>query len=129
MDATEPGARPVELPVESWLVIDSAMGAETSVEGQTGDEAGVVELGLSVRRAGWNALPDWPSDPQGFTSWPQPGRRVTIALSASQWSLVLAVLDRWAEVGDSLDDPKQAEEAQRCRALAEHLRSELDSTP
>ncbi|MBO3682500.1 hypothetical protein [Streptomyces sp. NEAU-YJ-81] len=129
MDVAEPGPRSVELPVASWLVIDSAMGDEISVEGEGGDEAGVVELGVSVRRAGWNALPDWPSDPQGFASWPRSGQQVTIALSESQWSLVVAVLDRWAEVYDGLDDPKQTEEARRCRAIAEHIRRDLDSMP
>ncbi|WP_049558912.1 hypothetical protein [Nonomuraea sp. SBT364] len=126
MEMGEPARQPVEILVTDWLLIDAVVDNEVSVEAVDGDSRGVVALGSAVREAGWDALPDWPVDPAGFADWPQPGRRVTIALTDPQWSLVVDALERWAAVGAQRADVGRAEESMRFRAIAERLRRDLD---
>lgn len=57
------------------------MDDEISIEGENDDPQHLVQAGMGIRRAGWDALPDWPQDPAGFVEWPRPGQTVTIALS------------------------------------------------
>ncbi|TDU80674.1 hypothetical protein [Streptomyces sp. KS 21] len=128
MGTVEPAIHPVELLVEHWLAIDSVIDSEISTGAEGGVPRHVVELGQAIRQAGWKALPDWPVEPADFAQWPRPGQRVTIALSAPQWFLVLAALERWAQAADRVGSPEHVEEAQQNRAIAEQLRQALNKS-
>ncbi|HZM75945.1 MAG TPA: hypothetical protein VFC19_09475 [Candidatus Limnocylindrales bacterium] len=115
----------VRLETRKWLVIDATMDNEVSVEAEDGDPRGVVDLGMSIRRAGWDQVPGWPRDVQGFETWPAPGQTSTISLSRPQWDLVLSALERWAAVSDRSPDPGSADDAAQSRAIAELVRVQL----
>ncbi|WP_377273711.1 hypothetical protein [Peterkaempfera sp. SMS 1(5)a] len=117
-DPVESSLHSTEILVEHWLAIDSEINNEVSVEAEKGDPRHVVEMAQAIQRVGWEALPDWPSGSR-------PDQRVTISLSESQWSLVLAVLEHWAKVADSVGSPGQIEDAQQNRAIAKQLRRAL----
>jgi hypothetical protein len=108
-----------------WLLIDSIMDNEVSVEAQNGDPSGVVDLGRSIRQAGWDQIPGWPHDLQGFETWPVPGQRSTIALSRPQWDLVISTLERWAAVSDRSPDPRTPDVATSSRTIAALVRAQL----
>jgi len=108
-----------------WLIIDSTMDNEVIGEAQNGDPSGVVDLGMSIRQAGWDQIPGWPHDIQGFETWPAPGQRSTIALSRPQWDLVISTLERWAAVSDRSRDPRSADDAASSRAIAALVRAQL----
>jgi len=115
----------VQMETRQWLIIDSTMDNEVIGEAQNGDPSGVVDLGMSIRQAGWDQIPGWPHDIQGFETWPAPGQRSTIALSRPQWDLVISTLERWAAVSDRSRDPRSADDAASSRAIAALVRAQL----
>ncbi|MFI0406310.1 hypothetical protein [Actinomadura sp. 3N508] len=112
----------VRMETRQWLVIDGTMDNEVITEAQDGDPRGVVDLGSSIRQAGWDQIPGWPRDVTGFLTWPTPGQMSTMVLEGSQWALVVSVLDEWAAVEESLDHADGAEEM---RAIADLVRGQL----
>ncbi|GAA3261125.1 hypothetical protein GCM10020216_101470 [Nonomuraea helvata] len=85
-------------------MIDGTMDNEIDTQATDGDPAEVAELGRSIRRTGWDALPDWPRDAAGLETWPPPGHEVTISLTEQQGNLVVSALDAWAEIADQEHD-------------------------
>ncbi|MGW4995140.1 hypothetical protein ACWEQ3_47485 [Streptomyces mirabilis] len=106
-------------------MIDATLDNDISVEGQDGDPNQTVELAISIRHAGWAALPDWPEDAAELESWVRPGQIVTMALTGPQWNLIVTALDRWAAVAGSRGTSEGAEKAREIRAIAEQLRQHL----
>ena len=84
--------------------------------------SGVAQLGLSIRQAGWDQLPDWPHDAEGLKTWPAPGQTATMTLTGSQWDLVITALHHWAAVDDRL---QEADSAAECRAIAAAIQTQL----
>ncbi|MFG2050860.1 hypothetical protein ACGFIW_25930 [Micromonospora sp. NPDC048935] len=134
-------ARPehsINLLVSDWLLIDATMdnhvnsaidgavpsGSEWESPGDARAETGatrppaVARLGISIRQAGWDQIPGWPHDVEGFRTWPAPGQTATVTLTGVQWRLVVVALRHWAAVAESLSD---AEVAARSRAIATAL--------
>jgi hypothetical protein len=70
-----PGGSGTLLGHGQWLLIDGTMDNEVSTEAENGDPRGVVDLGNSIRRAGWDQNPGWPQDRRGFDTWRAPGQR------------------------------------------------------
>ncbi len=68
----------------------------------------VALLGMSIRQAGWDQIPGWPRDAAGFAIWPAPGQSATMTLTGAQWRLILAALEHWAAVDESMSDPAGA---------------------
>jgi hypothetical protein len=75
----------------------------------------VAQLGTSIRQAGWNQIPGWPHDAEGFKTWPALGETATMTLDGTQWKLIVFALRYWAEVDERLSD---AEGAAKSRAIA-----------
>jgi hypothetical protein len=82
----------------------------------------VVRLGMSIRQAGWDHLPDWPQDAAGLADLPAPGRTMTMTLTGEQWELVGSALHTWAAVDDRTGD---AEGARRSLAIAAAVKEQL----
>jgi hypothetical protein len=115
----------VRMKTRQWLVVDATMDNEISVEAVDGDPRGVVELGSSIRQAGWDQIPDWPHELAGFAQWPAPGQTSTMVLTGSQWELVASALERWAGVSEGVGDPGSAESVKQSRAIAALVRGQL----
>lgn len=113
------------IPVAHWLVVDAILDNEISVEGEHGDPRHVLDLAHTIRQAGWDHLPDWPTDPAGFADSPQPGQTVTMPLTHTQWDLILDCLDRWAAVAADLETPNSRADARQSRQIADQLRHQL----
>jgi hypothetical protein len=75
----------------------------------------VAQLGTSIRQAGWDQIPDWPHDAEGFKAWPAPGQTAAMTLTGTQWKLVVIALHYWADVDERLSDDKGAAKS---RAIA-----------
>lgn len=114
----------VQLPTRHWLTIDGTMDNEVHSRVEDGDRGG-VELGRSIRQAGWGQIPGWPRDAAGFATWPAPGQTSTVVLNAAQWGLVVAGLDRWADVDESLGIPEHTEMAEEKRIISALIRTRL----
>ncbi|MYS80289.1 hypothetical protein [Embleya scabrispora] len=91
---------------------------------ERGDHDG-AELAGSVRRAGWDQIPDWPRDAAGFATWPAPGQTSALVLNAARWALVVSGLDRWADIDDSLGIPEHAAMANEKRNISALIRARL----
>ncbi|GAA2255273.1 hypothetical protein GCM10010402_08180 [Actinomadura luteofluorescens] len=115
----------VLMATRQWLIVDAVIDNEVSTEAQDGDPGNVVDLGNSVRRAGWAQNPGWPRDLKGFGTWPAPGQESPMALSGAQWGLVLSVLDQWSAVAAGLGDLESADRAEEERAIAALIRVQL----
>jgi hypothetical protein len=118
----------VRMETRQWLIIDGTMDNEVSTQIENGDPRGVVDLGSSIRQAGWDQIPGWPQDVKGFETWPAPGQQSTMTLSGSQWALVLSALEHWATVSESVEGfggPDRAEDAERSLAIAAVIRAQL----
>ncbi|MFC5183603.1 hypothetical protein [Actinomadura harenae] len=115
----------VRMETRQWLVIDATLDNEVSVEARSGDSRNVVDLGSSIRQAGWNQIPGWPNEVEGFEHWPAPGQTSTMTLNRAQWDIVVLTLDRWAAVSDSLEDPGSAADAEQSRSIAALIRAQL----
>jgi hypothetical protein len=94
-----------EEPGDSWDVE-----AEDAIR-----EPAVAKVGMSIRQAGWDQIPGWPDDAEGFKTWPAPSQTTTVTLTGAQWDLVVSALLHWAAVDDGTDD---AESAAASRAIA-----------
>jgi hypothetical protein len=126
----------IHLLIRDWLLIDGTMdnhvqsaidgavpdappgghtGNETDLDDELSQLPRVARLGSSIRRAGWEQIPGWPHDLEGFKTWPAPGQTATMSLTAGQWNLVVAALRHWADVDEQLSD---VEGAARSRAIA-----------
>jgi hypothetical protein len=112
----------VKMETRQWLIIDGTMDNEVISEAQNGDPSGVVDLGMSIRQAGWDQILGWPQDIHGFETWPASGQRSTIGLSRTQWDLVILTLERRAAVSDRCGDPSDAASS---RAIAALVRTQL----
>jgi hypothetical protein len=112
----------VQMETRQWLLIDSTMDNEVSTEAQDGDLHGIVDLGISIRQAGWDQIPGWPPHVEGFRNWPLPGQLTTMTLTGAQWGLVVSALECWADVSQSID---RADEAEQSRAIAALARVQL----
>jgi hypothetical protein len=108
----------IRLLVSDWLFIDATMDNHV----QSADDRGVADVGLGIRRAGWEQIPGWPHDLEGFKTWPAPGQTATMTLTAAQWELVVGALRYWADVSDRTSDP---ETAARSRAIAATVERQL----
>ncbi|MFI6515448.1 hypothetical protein ACIBF1_07815 [Spirillospora sp. NPDC050679] len=115
----------VRMETRQWLVIDATIDNEVSVEARNGDPRNVVDLGSSVRHAGWDQNPGWPRDAKGFESWPTPGQKTTMTLDGAQWELVLSALERWSAVTGRSGDPGSADQVQQDRAILALIRAQL----
>ncbi|MGW1995268.1 hypothetical protein [Embleya sp. NPDC001921] len=115
---------PVLLETRHWLTIDGTLDNEVKSRADRGDSGG-VEFGRGIRRAGWEQIPDWPRTAAGFATWPAAGRTSMVALSATQWALVVSGLEFWADVDDSLDIPEHTAMAQEKRTIAGLVRARL----
>lgn len=129
--------------ISDWLVIDGTMDnhAQSCIDGAAPDhmdeEDGhlskspgwdaaeemsqlprTAQLAISIRRAGWDQIPGWPLDVEGFKTWPAPGQMATVTLTGAQWNLVVFALRYWADIDESLSDAKGAAES---RAIADAL--------
>jgi hypothetical protein len=125
----------IQVLISDWLLVDGTMdnhiqsaidGAvpdgweqrpswDTEEEMETTELPPVAQLGSSIRQAGWDQIPGWPHDVEGFRTWPAPGQTATMTLAGVQWNLVIFALHYWADVGVRLSD---AEGAARSRAIA-----------
>jgi hypothetical protein len=112
----------VQMETRQWLSIDSTMDNEVSTEAQDGDPHDIVDLGMSIRQAGWDQIPGWPQHVEGFRNWPPPGQLTTMILTGAQWGLVVSTLECWADVSESID---RADEAEQSRAIAALTRVQL----
>ena len=112
----------VQMETRQWLSIDSTMDNEVSTEAQDGDPHHIVDLGMSIRQAGWDQIPGWPQHVEGFRNWPPPGQLTTMILTGAQWGLVVSALECWADVSESID---RADEAEQSRAIAALTRVQL----
>jgi hypothetical protein len=97
------------LEIRQWVGIDATIDNEIAVEAQAGDERDVVSLGSSIREAGWDQLPDWPSEVNALMRWANSNEVRTVSLTGAQWNLVLSALARWAAVADRRDDADSGE--------------------
>ncbi|GAA3806032.1 hypothetical protein GCM10022226_27670 [Sphaerisporangium flaviroseum] len=93
----------VQMDTSQWLIIDAVIDNTIAIEVVDGDP-GIVDLGDSIRHAGWEQVPDWPHDAEALKTWPPAGQQVTMSLTGQQWSLVASQLERWAAVSDRLAD-------------------------
>jgi hypothetical protein len=108
----------VQMETRQWLIIDGTIDNEVSVEAESGDPRNVVDLGSSIRQAGWDQIPGWPHEVEGFKHWPAPGQTSMMTLSRTQWDLVISGLERWAAV-------EEADDAEQSRAIAALVRAQL----
>ncbi|RFS82445.1 hypothetical protein D0T12_26975 [Actinomadura spongiicola] len=115
----------VQMETRQWLIIDATMDNEVITEAQEGDPRGVVDLGSSIRQAGWDQIPGWPHDAKGFESWPAPGQKTTMTMTGAQWELVLSALETWSAVTAGSGDPDSADEVQEDRAIIALIRTQL----
>ncbi|MEW2357730.1 hypothetical protein [Spirillospora sp. NPDC029432] len=116
----------VQMQTRQWLTVDAVLDNEAATQAVQGDPRGVVEFARSIRRAGWDQIPDWPRDARGFETWPAPGQQSTVTLDRDQWELVLSALEQWASVAEQdRADPEAAENARFNRAIAHVIRAEL----
>jgi hypothetical protein len=138
-DATDATKYPVVMEVADWLVINGTMGNEVDGLSQEGFDipegqddwgedgrdprwAELTKLGVSIRQAGWDQLPDWPDTYEGMQTWPAPGRTEAMKLTARQWGLVVHALESWAEVSDRGNEPEGAADQRR---IANMVREQL----
>lgn len=82
----------------------------------------VARVGSSIRQAGWDQIPGWPHDAEGFQTWPALRQMATMTLTSVQWSLVVFALQYWADVEEGLAD---AEAAAKSRAIATAIAQRL----
>ncbi|MEU7905012.1 hypothetical protein [Actinoplanes sp. NPDC049118] len=133
MTATSEQAEyPVRILISDWLLIDGTMDnhVQSAIDGAVPDSVPgwdvaakrsarkpprVARLGNSIRQAGWDQIPGWPHDGEGFRTWPAPGQTATMTLTGLQWKLVVFALNCWADVDERMSD---AEGAARSRAIA-----------
>ncbi|MEU7750305.1 hypothetical protein AB0B57_02680 [Micromonospora sp. NPDC049101] len=133
--ASQHAAYSIQVLISDWLLIDGTMDShvQSAIDGAVPDgreelprwdaEAEtettrlptVAQLGSSIRQAGWDQIPGWPHDAEGFRTWPASGQTATMVLTNVQWNLVIFALHYWAEVAVRLSD---AEGAARSRAIA-----------
>lgn len=124
MNRSDRGAvYPVRMETRQWLFIDATMDNEVSVEAEDCDPRAVVDLGNSIRQAGWDQIPGWPHDEADFQTWPAPGQTSTVVLSAAQWDLVISGLVRWAAVSEGPEDTEAA--AEQSGAIVATVRAQL----
>ncbi|MEU6745155.1 hypothetical protein ABZ914_02895 [Spirillospora sp. NPDC046719] len=110
------------LPVSDWLQVDAVLDNEASLG--AGDDQ-VAELALRIRETGWAQLPDWPTEPAGFTAWPHPDQTVTVPLTPPQWALTLTALDRWAHVAERTTSRDSHLDAHRLQTIATKISQQL----
>lgn len=122
--AEETGHR-VRMETRQWLVIDATIDNEVSDAAESDDAGDVVALGSGIRRAGWDQIPGWPKDVEGFADWPAPGQMSTVSLSGAQWDLVVSALERWAAVADRRGTSEGRADGDRSRAIAALVRAQL----
>jgi len=104
----------VQMLISDWLIIDGTMDnhAQSSIDGAVPDDmdeedgrfsespawdAGeemsrlprTARLAMSIRRAGWDQIPGWPHDVEGFKTWPATGQMAMVTLADAQWKLVV----------------------------------------
>jgi hypothetical protein len=119
----------VEIAVSDWLIVDGTMDNEVSSEAENGDLRQIVELGSSIRQAGWSTIPDWPKDVAGFQNWPAPGQTATMILTGDQWALIHSALTHWALVSDRVGHADDAERSRAIAALIDRQLTEQGWTP
>lgn len=98
-----------------------------------GDDMKTHYRALRIREEGWRQIPGWPTDVEGFRSWPAEGQTSVVSLTANQWEFIAAALDDSAETSDQLAAlPHFAEsreeweaDAAESRRLAGELRRKL----
>jgi hypothetical protein len=137
----------VQMLISDWLIIDGTMDnhAQSSIDGAVPDDmdeedgrfsespgwdAGeemsrlprTARLAMSIRRAGWDQIPGWPHDVEGFKTWPAPGQMAMVTLTGAQWKLVVFALRCWADVHERLSD---AQGAAKSRAIADAVGQRL----
>ena len=136
----------VQMLIRDWLVIDGTMDnhAQSCVDGAAPDDmeedgrlsespgwdadeeiSGLpitAQVADSIRRAGWDQIPGWPHDGEGFKTWPALGQTATVTLTGVQWNLVVFALRYWADVDESLSDADGAAES---RAIADAVGQRL----
>jgi hypothetical protein len=137
----------VQMLISDWLVIDGTIDnhAQSSVDGAAPDDmddedgrfsespgwdAGeemsrlprAAQLAMSIRRAGWDQIPGWPHDVEGFKTWPAPGQMAMVTLTGAQWTLVVFALRYWADVDEGVSDAQGAAES---RAIADAVEQRL----
>jgi hypothetical protein len=117
-----PAEYPVRLTTRQWQIIDATVDSEVSVEADGGDPRGVVETGMSIRRAGWDQVAHWTPGVAGSGSWPPDDQDVAVTLNGEQWALVFSALDRWAAVAEGLGD---VEDAAGMRAIRELVLAQI----
>ncbi|MFJ4109028.1 hypothetical protein [Oerskovia enterophila] len=126
---------PLTLPTVDWLLIDGMLDNVAACE-RVGGDPRVEHAATSIRQAGWDQLPDWPSTVEGFSRWPAVGQRSTLRLTLDEWQLIVDQLERDAPVEDSIaNDPRlpaevrqmHTDSALRSRAIASSVRSALAS--
>lgn len=137
----------VQMLISDWLAIDGTMDnhAQSVIDGAAPDDMDeedgglsespgwdpdeeisrlprTAQLAISIRRAGWDQIPGWPHDVEGFKTWPAPGQTATVTLTGAQWNLVVFALRYWADVDESMSDAKGTAES---RAIADAVARRL----
>jgi hypothetical protein len=113
---------PVRLTTRQWQIIDATIDDEVSVEAESGDPRGIVELGSGVREAGWDQVAHWTPGVPGSGRWPPDDQAVIVTLTRDGWALVDSALRRWAGVSESLDD---LDSAAARRAIGELVSTQM----
>ncbi|GAA0411793.1 hypothetical protein Acor_15750 [Acrocarpospora corrugata] len=103
----------LQLEIRQWVLIDAIIDNEMSAAVSAGGQRDIVDLGRSIRKAGWEQFPDWPGDYRLLSLWAASDECRTITLSGAQCELVLSALARWAAVADRADDAESGRVAKR----------------
>lgn len=87
----------IEMPVRTWTGIDASMDNLHQGENEEGDPE-IAAQAMAIRQAGWDQVTMVDGD------WPPGDQVITIALTRSQWNLVVSGSDEeiaaYEEVGD-----------------------------
>jgi hypothetical protein len=115
----------ITMPVAHWLLVDAVLDDEISVEGENADPSHRADSALPIREIGWEHLPDWPTDPAGFSDWPRPGQTVTMQLTRAQWTLIVDCLHQWATVSMNLNTAEDHAQADQRRQIARQIQQHV----
>lgn len=114
----------IELTVRQWQIIDGTMDNAVAVASQNGDPRAIVDLGSSVRAAGWEQVGRRDSDVPGSGGWPPNEQVATVTMSGEQWALVSSSLAHWAEISEELGDVDDASTSRAIRDIIVHRLSQ-----